>query len=94
VAGRQGRFLQLVAVGGVSHSVWFPQNCAINRLLARLRLKALSEICVRSSDQSRAFWLSEIWIQISDVIAFKQLILDRLRQSPSGQVWTPVDSWA
>jgi hypothetical protein len=54
-------------------------------------LKALSEICVRSSDQSRAFSLSDICIQISDVIAFKRLILDRLGQSPSGQVRTPVD---
>jgi hypothetical protein len=35
--------------------------------------------------------LSGICIQISDMSDLKQLILDRLGQSQSGRVWTPVD---
>src|SRR5262245_51345927 len=35
--------------------------------------------------------MSEICIQISDMPDLKQLILDRLGQSRSGRVWTPVD---
>lgn len=35
--------------------------------------------------------LSDICIQISDMADFKQLILDRLGQSGTGRVWTPVD---
>src|SRR4029453_10192852 len=51
----------------------------------------LSEMCIHFSGLRRACAMSEICIQISDMADLKQLILDRLGQSRSGRVWTPVD---
>lgn len=54
----------------------------------------LSEICIHISD-NRAWTLSEIMIQISDMTSppasLKSLILDRTGRGGSGTVWTPTD---